>query len=425
MGQGCSTDTGLGGTADPVVREIVDASLSAIDDLRRRAHQERFGVCDVDTQTDTVKDTVKDAVKDAVKDTKRACTVGQERLLFPNLSALEKKALASPLLETSGSGGPSPRPRGRGNHRKIAESFEAERKTKTIAIAVGGEPSSQESSTNRIIDGTICVNVEAAVLEDFEEALTKQIGSVCPTRLWIRRRPLSKNRRKLKLKLKTKAKQEKQQKQESRDTGMVLLEQGSCYLKDENYFGGRGDSDCHRPQTATTEDSIPNPYRSTHIYAIRYSDECDKDSSGSSDDERSASSFASSASRGRPLAAGDRSPKKRTESPPLPATMTTRTTTGTTTTNPLVFGPPDATKLRPIITPTPTIDATTIVTVDDASCPSQDDDACSSVDGIFGRVNMALPPKRDGTYLNCTHTRWGGGGLVFCLDWIGWVLSSM
>ena len=403
MGQGCSTCTSrVDQITDPAVREIVDASFFAIDDLRRRAHRERFGDncdavkdsihgtgTDTDTGTNTDTNTGTNTDTDTDTGTKRTCVVaGQERLLFPNLSLLEKKALASPVPKTSGSGGPSQRPRGRGCSRKIAESFEAERKTKPMTIAVGGtdpSPSSRESGTHSTVDTNDIANgeaSEAAVLEDFEVTLSKAIESVCPTRLWIRRRPLPKKRRKLKLTFKTKAKQQKQQKEESLDTGMVLLEQDRCYHRDEDYFGGRGNRDCHLPQAATPEDNensgfidgddaspiIPDPYWSTHIYAIRYSDKCDKDTcSNSSDDERPASSCGSS-----PLA-GDLSPKKRTESPPFPAT----------------------------IAPAPATVAPAIVTLDDASCPvgCQDDEACSSAGGIFGWANMALPPKRDGTFL--------------------------
>jgi len=220
----------------------------------------------------------------------------------------------------------SPKIRGRGNHRRIAESFEAGRNSEDNTTTTAVETSPKSSSGTNTPNATAH---DSSDRKDFDVALSKTIGTKCPTRLWIRRRTFSKVKRM----------NRRQQQGSSSDDGLgaVMLEQGDCYQPGNDYFGksdSKGTKEQDEPGENTNHNaaSIPNPYRSTHIYAIRCSDQESTNERQGDDDSLSGGGLESSRERGS--SPSDSGAKPRTESPPLPATEVGGSA-GSTTKSPL------------------------------------------------------------------------------------------
>lgn len=97
-------------------------------------------------------------------------------------------------------------------------------------------------------------------MEEFLQALSKQIATACPTRLWIRRR--------------THARYKKpRHSAKEADPEVVLLEEGTCFRKSADYFGDRPCANEQAPSGKKQHDratTAPCHDQSNHIYAVRY-----------------------------------------------------------------------------------------------------------------------------------------------------------
>ncbi len=256
MGQGCSSCSALGSIVDTherfaespdlIMHEIVHASVQRVSNLRDTALIERFG-----RSTTTKNDS----------NNNDHSTKGQDHLLFHNWLAQEKQGISTTVVapKTAAAAAASDAIPTSLNHkrrgRKIAESFESNRAKDPPLSNNNNSPRASHSSAT---SPTEVVSEDA--VEEFLQALSKQIATACPTRLWIRRR--------------THARYKKpRHSAKEADPEVVLLEEGTCFRKSADYFGDRPCANEQAPSGKKQHDratTAPCHDQSNHIYAVRY-----------------------------------------------------------------------------------------------------------------------------------------------------------
>jgi len=367
------------------MRDIMNTSLSTTEHLRKRAHNERKAASPQQQHNYKHKHKHKHKQLSSKNTPNPKAVFGQEHLLFQNhRSAFEKYMLLEDNNNNNNNNSghnaahtTAHRSKGR-NHRKIAESFEAERRNKNTDHK--NQNKNQHAGGRHCPFAVVDTNANAsanasresaAALEDFEVALAKRISSECATRLWIRRRPLLQHKRGIR----KRQPQRRQQHDSNNDPEVLMLEPGDCY------------------QNNTTTRNIPDPSRSTHIYAIRYSSDDHDDTRETGVTVSSDSGVLFDTARGSNSNSnrhhtfpGDGNPTRTTESNANANANTNAKSNANTNAHRSL----DCQSMRFVAT-------TATAIVDDAG-PLEyedEDEAAFSTAGMFGPIRMALPPKRE------------------------------
>ena len=349
MGQ-CSSSLGAVvetyDTPDPIMHSVVKSSLSTIESIRDSAHQQQFGT---KTKVSLPSPPSAKSLTTLAQEEVRKTTLGQDHLLYQSQPEQSRESQSPRQLPF----------RNNHNHRKIAESFEASCKRNTDRPAV---PVFSVGPHRNAMDAA----QQEAILEDFEVGLSKRIGKECPTRLFLRRRPLIyKNRRKQKP-VESKVSSEAGTLTNNRE--LVLLDSESAYRTDQNYFD-------HSPPNY--QNGYPAYQHSIHIYAIRQRSE---DSSLETEVVPSSDDDDSKAKGGDNSRLGMARKGLLTESPPSAAAKPNNDKDDRAST---------------------TSYSSSHTSNHSLNCAYADTDYifadCTRDDTIFGPTQMALPPQREGT----------------------------